>query len=79
MVNTDAYQLSVNYGDDVIGSLALDKSTNLLKSSSLLSHLKEHPHIKTSDTEYVQALSDNIAARTHYLREQAADIPSITV
>lgn len=56
-----------------------DKVIKQLKSSSFLSHLKEHSQIKTSDTEYLQALSDNIAARTQYLREEAADIPSITV
>ena len=33
MANTHAYQLNVNYGDDVIGTLTLDSTTNLLKLS----------------------------------------------
>lgn len=33
MANTHAYQLNVNYGDDVIGTLTLDSATNLLKLS----------------------------------------------
>lgn len=35
MANTHAYQLNVSYGDDVIGTLALDSTTNLLKLSYL--------------------------------------------
>lgn len=35
MANTNAYQLNVSYGDDVIGTLALDSTTNLLKLSYL--------------------------------------------
>lgn len=31
MANTHAYQLNVSYGDEVIGTLALNSSTNLLK------------------------------------------------
>jgi len=33
MAKIDAYQLQVTYGDDVIGTLALDSTTNLLKLS----------------------------------------------
>ena len=33
MAITHAYQLNVNYGDDVIGTLTLDSTTNLLKLS----------------------------------------------
>ncbi|MBR9790144.1 MAG: type II toxin-antitoxin system HipA family toxin [Gammaproteobacteria bacterium] len=33
MANPHAYQLNVNYGDDVIGTLALDSTTNLLRLS----------------------------------------------
>ncbi len=33
VVNSEAYQLKLSYGDDVIGLLALDNSTNLLKLS----------------------------------------------
>lgn len=33
VVNSDAYQLKLSYGDDVIGRLELDHSTNLLKLS----------------------------------------------
>lgn len=33
MVNTNAYQLNVSYGNDVIGTLALDNTTNLLQLS----------------------------------------------
>lgn len=33
MAKIDAYQLQVTYGDDVIGTLALDNTTNLLKLS----------------------------------------------
>ncbi|WP_231728908.1 HipA N-terminal domain-containing protein [Alishewanella sp. WH16-1] len=33
MAKIDAYQLHVTYGDDVIGTLALDSTTNLLKLS----------------------------------------------
>ena len=33
MANTNAYQLNVSYGDDVIGTLAMDSTTNLLKLS----------------------------------------------
>ncbi len=33
MANTNAYQLIVSYGDDVIGTLALDSNTNLLNLS----------------------------------------------
>ncbi len=35
MANNHAYQLNVSYGDDVIGTLALDSTTNLLKLSYL--------------------------------------------
>ena len=33
MAKIDAYQLQVTYGDDVIGTLVLDNTTNLLKLS----------------------------------------------
>jgi serine/threonine-protein kinase HipA len=35
MANTNAYQLNISYGDDVIGTLAQDSTTNLLKLSYL--------------------------------------------
>ncbi|MDN4502232.1 HipA domain-containing protein [Alteromonadaceae bacterium BrNp21-10] len=56
-----------------------DKVLSQLSGSDFINNLKEQPYITAVDIPYFQALSDNIVAKTEYLKGQAPDIPSITV
>ncbi|PKM18450.1 MAG: type II toxin-antitoxin system HipA family toxin [Gammaproteobacteria bacterium HGW-Gammaproteobacteria-15] len=56
-----------------------DKVLNQLSGNVFISNLKQLSDITADDIAYFQALSDNIVARTAYLKAQAADIPFIRV
>ena len=56
-----------------------DKVVNQLSGGLLINNLKQQSYITADDIAYFQALRDNIAARTAYLKAQAAEIPLIRI
>lgn len=56
-----------------------DKVLNQLSGGLLINNLKQRSYIAADDIAYFQALSDNIVAKTAYLKAQATDITSIRV
>lgn len=67
-------RLLVSLAEKVIQQLSDQGS-----GSILINHLKQQPDISADDIKYFQVLSNNILARTIYLKAQAADIPLINV
>lgn len=56
-----------------------DKVIDLLTNKQLINSMKDDTSITLEDIEYLNKVSDNILARTRYLRSQAADIAKINI
>lgn len=56
-----------------------NKVIKQLSTRALIDSLKTQPHFSDAHIGYFQQLSDNILARTEYLKAQAAEIPAIEV
>lgn len=61
-----------------LNSLA-DSVIHTLTNRDLLSSISNDANLSIEDIKYCNLVSENILARTHYLRSQSADISTINV